>query len=169
MRASFHGFALELATATRCVRCRGRARPVVFTIHVVDGAACGLARPRIGWHLADFGPKRIVPGWSDPGRTVYLLRGEEGFAVADWDRCEALVWLPSGAAVPWYERAAPFRWLFDNLAARRGMSTLHAAAVGRDGNGVLLAGRGGAGKSTLALACVGSGFDYVSDDYCLFP
>ena len=47
------------------------------------------------------------------------------------------------------------------------MTTLHAAVIGRSGAGVLLAGRGGAGKSTLALACVGHGFDYVSDDYCL--
>ena len=74
----------------------GVGRPVVFTIHVVDGAACSLARPRIGWQLADFGPKRIVPGWStqagpfifcaarraSPSRTGTVARRSSGFPQA---------------------------------------------------------------------------------------
>jgi hypothetical protein len=31
----------------------------------------------------------------------------------------------------------------------------------------LIVGAGGAGKSTLALACLGNGLDYAADDYCL--
>lgn len=147
-----------------------RAAPdsvTIFTVHVIDGAACDVDRPRLTWTVADFGPKRRVPGWSDRAHTTYLLRGEEGIAVADWERNRAFVWLPSHQAVPWYEYAAPLRWLFDDLAERRGLSTLHAAAVGLGGYGILLAGAGGAGKSTLALAALGEGFDYVGDDYCL--
>jgi hypothetical protein len=141
--------------------------PAAFTVHVIDGAACKVERPRLSWAAADFGDKRVVPGWSDGDRTTYFLRGEDGFAIADWATQRAFIWLPSSQAVPWYERAAPFRWLFDGLAARRGMSTLHAAAVGLDGHGMLIAGRGGIGKSTMALACLGDGLDYIGDDYCL--
>jgi hypothetical protein len=108
-----------------------------------------------------------VPGWSDSDHTVYLLRAEGGVAVADWRNRRAIVWLPSHAAIPWYERAAPLRWLFDAAAERCGMSTVHAAAIGMAGKGLLLAGPGGAGKSTLALACLEDGFQYVGDDYCL--
>ena len=33
--------------------------------------------------------------------------------------------------------------------------------------GVLLAGKGGSGKSTTALTCLNSELQYVSDDYCV--
>ncbi|MDR3117432.1 MAG: hypothetical protein LBT98_02585 [Puniceicoccales bacterium] len=46
-------------------------------------------------------------------------------------------------------------------------SLFHAAAVGWKGRGVLICGRGGRGKSTLALSCLVSGFQYVSDDYLI--
>src|SRR5439155_5504613 len=34
--------------------------------------------------------------------------------------------------------------------------------------GVLLAGKGGSGKSTTALRCVEAGLRYLADDYCMF-
>ena len=43
----------------------------------------------------------------------------------------------------------------------------HAAAVGTGGKGVLIAGRGGSGKSTFAISCLAEGLDFVSDDYAL--
>ena len=48
-----------------------------------------------------------------------------------------------------------------------GLALAHAGVVGTAGGGVLLAGRGGAGKSTTAMVCVDAGWDYVSDDYCV--
>lgn len=44
---------------------------------------------------------------------------------------------------------------------------LHAAAVGWQGEGVLVVGRGGRGKSTFAVSCLTEGLDFVSDDYTL--
>lgn len=38
--------------------------------------------------------------------------------------------------------------------------------MGRADGGVLLAGGGGSGKSTTALACLGSSLQYLGDDYC---
>ena len=57
---------------------------------------------------------------------------------------------------------AVFLW-----AQRHDLLMLHAAAVGKDGHGVLIAGHGGTGKSTLACSCLADGFDFISDDYCL--
>ncbi|MDQ4123968.1 MAG: hypothetical protein M3134_00005, partial [Actinomycetota bacterium] len=42
--------------------------------------------------------------------------------------------------------------------------TLHAAAVARGGELVLLAGESGAGKTTLTLALLDAGWTYLSDD-----
>jgi hypothetical protein len=54
-------------------------------------------------------------------------------------------------------------WLFE-----RGWAFLHAAAVGTpDLGAALLAGRGGRGKSSTALACLGSRLRVLGDDYCL--
>ena len=52
-------------------------------------------------------------------------------------------------------------------SAGLGLQLVHGAAVGTEAGGVLLIGRSGAGKSTQALACVGSSLGYAADDYCL--
>jgi len=44
---------------------------------------------------------------------------------------------------------------------------LHAAAVGINGKGVILVGKGGSGKSSAALSCLDSALSYSADDYCL--
>jgi hypothetical protein len=50
--------------------------------------------------------------------------------------------------------------------AASGVAMVHAASVGRNGDGLLLVGASGAGKSTAAMACLAAGWDYVGDDYC---
>jgi hypothetical protein len=50
------------------------------------------------------------------------------------------------------------------LLKRRGMYTLHAAGLSINGRGFVLPGNSGAGKTTLAVALVRAGFDFLSDD-----
>jgi len=140
----------------------------ILNLHVVAQDSSGLSLPKLGWDKTDFSLKRVVPGWCDNKRTTFLLRTEKGICLINWEDRLAFVWLPSHRNIPWWERAAPFRWLADQLAQRLGMCTLHCGVVSKDGHGVLFAGPAGAGKSTLTLACVGHGLDYVGDDYCLF-
>lgn len=56
---------------------------------------------------------------------------------------------------------------FFHWALRTGMMILHGAAVGAGGKGVLIGGRGGRGKSTLAVASLLRGMDFTADDYVL--
>jgi hypothetical protein len=85
-----------------------------------------------------------------------------------WDRAarSGIYWIHDAAALPAWEQTAPFRYLLHWALADQGCIVAHAAAVGGPGGAVLLVGAGGAGKSTSALACVGSGWAYLSDDYC---
>ena len=50
------------------------------------------------------------------------------------------------------------------LAGHYRRATLHAACIAYQGRGVLLTGRDGVGKSTLAYACVRAGFQLVAED-----
>lgn len=64
-----------------------------------------------------------------------------------------------------YERGKPLLPLLAAWYHDRGVQLIHAGLVSRNGDGVLLPGVGGAGKSTSALACLNGGFDYLGDDY----
>ena len=64
------------------------------------------------------------------------------------------------------------RWFFLDAAAACHIATryatpIHAGCVALNGNGVLLCGDSGAGKSSLSFACAKAGFTYISDD-CSF-
>jgi hypothetical protein len=94
IKVSFHGFTARSAYGHALRPPSSPSRPSVLAIHVLDGAACGLPRPKLAWQPADFGPKQIVPGWSDRDHTTYLLRSEGGVAIADWTERRAVIWLP---------------------------------------------------------------------------
>lgn len=64
-----------------------------------------------------------------------------------------------------YERAKPLARLLLEWHNDQNIQMVHAALVARHGQGVLVAGKRGAGKSTFSLACVRAGFDYVSEDF----
>ncbi len=74
---------------------------------------------------------------------------------------------PSSKHPKWPVIAHPFVKHVFMWAPSHNLLTLHAAAVGIDGHGVLIAGLGGKGKSTLACSCLADGYDFISDDYCL--
>jgi hypothetical protein len=176
IRLRFHGVAdapeifnafPSARSGFRSEQAPGEERCDDFVINVIDGARCEVARPRLKWRASDFGFKRLVPGWSDKERTTYFLRSESGLAVADWKAHRAYVWVPSIEAIARHDQSAPFRWIIDGLAQQRGLATVHAAAIGEHGIGLLIVGEGGRGKSTLALAAVAAGMQYLADDYCL--
>ncbi|MFL5844128.1 MAG: hypothetical protein ACJ762_05480 [Solirubrobacteraceae bacterium] len=95
----------------------------------------------------------------DPGSGVITAVGEDGARV--------LYNAPSAAGLPWWERAAPMRTALHWALGGPGRGLVHGGAVGDARGGVLLAGRGGSGKTTLALAALDAGLHYVADDYLL--
>jgi hypothetical protein len=61
---------------------------------------------------------------------------------------------PFRVLLRWWTESTPYLWT-------------HAAAVGEGGNGVLITGVGGSGKSSTALAVTGRRLQFLSDDYVL--
>lgn len=78
-----------------------------------------------------------------------------------------MYWTPAAATLPYWATASPLRCLFHWWAESNGCQLVHAAAVGREGSALLITGKGGLGKSTTALSCLGNGLDYIGDDYVL--
>jgi len=63
--------------------------------------------------------------------------------------------------------AKPLLRLLIGLLFKEGATALHAAAVGFGGQGMLVTGSSGAGKSTFSAAALLAGANFVSDDFVL--
>lgn len=80
---------------------------------------------------------------------------------------QAAIWLTDAANLPSYERSFPLRQFFYFWFRDTSHVMVHAGALGFDTGGVLLAGKGGSGKSTSTMACLDSALRYAGDDFIL--
>lgn len=64
-----------------------------------------------------------------------------------------------------YEKAKPLARLLVQWYNDRGVHVVHSGLVSLQRQGVVLAGRSGSGKSTVALACLLAGFEFLSEDF----
>jgi hypothetical protein len=72
---------------------------------------------------------------------------------------------PAMLAFPYHTRYELLEFAVFTLASRaQRLVPLHAACVGINGRGILLMGLSGSGKTTIALHCLLSGFDFLSED-----
>lgn len=105
----------------------------------------------------------VFAGSSD-GRFMGYLRD----SAATWiDRPTRRIvgWHASGHAMPLDERSKPLSIPLSVWYNDQGVQVIHAGLVGKGGQGVLIAGPGGSGKTAAALACLRGGFQYLGDDY----
>ena len=148
-----------------------------LTVCLWDSASTGRPLPllaasllrllRITW-LEDRGVRGEILDYNDSGLSA-ALEGHKTDVLSLLDLAQNLgvFWTPDWSALPWYEAGAPLRTLLSWWFARQGWLTLHGGAVGLPTGGLLLAGGGGSGKSTTALASLDSVLRYAGDDYCL--
>lgn len=124
--------------------------------------------PAVPWPEPEFNAKMEIPGYDDDEhvRATYYARPET-LHIFHGGRNQGYFFMNGVDAVPLPDRGAPVARIFRWWLRRRKIQLVHGAVVGLRGSGVLLAGQGGVGKSTTALACLAEGFSYVSDDYCL--
>jgi hypothetical protein len=133
------------------------------------------------WDAESTGSELAVPPWK-PGdvRELGQVRGFNdarfstvhdavcgAITLVDRETKTAYFQIPSAAAVPWYERAAPLRAALQALTSSPESGLVHAGGIGTGGDGVLVAGPSGSGKSTLVAAALAEGLDLVGDDYLL--
>lgn len=121
----------------------------------------------VPWREGDLAARGLLRG---PDGSDVVAVHELGYhAITLIDRRSRLLLhrVPDVAALPWWERAAPLRPALFWALSGPDRHLVHAGAVGDERGGVLLAGAGGSGKTTVALAALAAGMSYVADDYLL--
>ena len=103
----------------------------------------------------------------ESGIEASFMMGPDILSMLDHEHRTAIYWIRDGSAVPAFEQAAPFRHLFHWYLRRHEWMLVHAAAIGRQNGGILICGKGGTGKSTLAAATWHQAeWKFAGDDYC---
>ena len=136
-------------------------------IYAMDAEADGW-EPPVRWDEAIWFSSRTF-------ERVLAARNVRGFYHHDapswqfYDRATAVgvQTLPTPLAMPPWESSAPLRSFLHWAYAAAGLRLTHAATLGLNGRGVLLAGPSGSGKSATTLAGLLNGLDSVGDDYVL--
>lgn len=165
VRLSFAGPALvpALTPSLEHLRISDSSAPEL-TVRIWDSESTGVAMPYVQmWNdCTDRGAVRCFEG---SGISATRLQTSAVCSLVDGD--SAVYWAASVDDVPFWESGAPFRALLHAWWRNHHGMLLHAGAVGTNGAGIMLIGKGGSGKSTTALACMTAGMQYISDDYCL--
>ena len=74
-------------------------------------------------------------------------------------------WVADAFTQPYWDQASPIRQILFWWLDSRDCIQVHGGAVGLESGGVLLVGKGGSGKSTVALSSLASELLYAGDDY----
>lgn len=105
--------------------------------------------------------------FSDQGRLIADFRAE-GVVVIEEASAKAQGYLVRPESMQSDIRASFVHFAVMELLKRRGLYTFHATALEKDGQGILIPGYSGRGKTTAFLSLLRSGYRYLSDDHPLF-
>jgi len=162
-----------------------RAENIDLDVAIWDSHTTGIGLPSLSWLAGredslgpgrgfDQGPYRgtfntgEILGVNHHGIRGALSTGDGLLQVFDGQRRQGTMWIDRADRYPSYESAAPLRRILHWWAQSDGAQLTHAAAVGtREFGAVLVVGASGSGKSTTALACLGSPLKFLGDDYVL--
>ena len=138
-----------------------RADVEVFAMHAEDGRW----RAPLHWR----GSPEMSPRVFDRTLSEHGLRGSY-HGIPCWQIFDPMTKrgvqsLLAPLAIPPWETASPLRLFLHWAYAAAGLRLTHAATLGQNGDGVLLVGAGGSGKSGTTLAGILHGLDSVGDDY----
>jgi hypothetical protein len=111
------------------------------------------------------GERSAAPTFRLQGHLLSFVSDAHNFAAGDRLTMSASFHLSEATAAD----HTILRWFYLEsmaymLLTQRCVVSVHAACVEYRGAGILLCGKSGAGKSTVAFACARAGFTYVSDD-----
>ena len=138
-----------------------------LTVMLWDLKSTGVVLPPPPWDDLRYHERGNARAYSDARFSLSFERRTDVFSAVDNERQMAVYWTRDASALPNFTMAAPMQRLLQGWLRTRGLFVLHAAAIGREDAGLLLAGRSGSGKSTTAMLAFESHLLYAGDDYAL--
>lgn len=139
--------------------------PPDVRFHVWDSASTGVAMIPPPCRTDCFTDRGDIWGMASARIKSAFHWSEYSVNLMDLERHSAIFWVRAEAELPYWTTASPLRTLFHWWMEQNGAQLLHAAAVGTDAGALLITGKGGVGKSSVALSCLEAGMQYIADDY----
>lgn len=136
-----------------------------LTLGLWDSSSTGVEMPPPPCDRDSFTDRGDIWGFESRRIKTAFQYYDYSVNVMDLETATGVYWVKTAEHLPYWVDASPLRTLLHWWMERRDCQLLHAAAVGTDEGAVLITGRGGVGKSSTALACLGAGMRYVADDY----
>jgi hypothetical protein len=133
---------------------------------VWDGTEEDKLPPNPPWDSTDHTQFGLIGGFSDRPIRCAFDTGTNSLTVYNFADDVSYTWFPSIAGLSTWVTAIPFRTALSWHCNVHDMQLVHGAAVALGGKAVLLAGKGGSGKTTTVLASALAGLGYIGDDYC---
>jgi len=119
------------------------------------------------WEMDDYLPRGEVRGYNTDRIHIAFQLGFCVLSMLDIVQNTAIFWIRSARHAYYSESSHPIKTILHWWMREQGLQLVHAASVGMQNGGVLVAGRGGSGKSTTALACLLSEMLFLGDDKVL--
>src|ERR1700687_2215144 len=138
-----------------------------LTILIWDSASTGQSMARPPWEPEALLPRGVIQGYNDERIYTAFQHGSSAVSLFDAQGDLGIFWVPTADDLVYWEKGAPLRTILHWWFSNNNRQLVHAAAIGMDGRGVLVGGKGGSGKSTTALSCLDSQLSYGGDDYSL--
>ena len=136
-------------------------------VFLFDSASTGVLPPAPDWSVDAYGIRGTIAGFDTNSIRILYQPGADVLLMLNRQRSEAIFWTADHRKIPYWECSFPLRTIFHWWMEDLPFQPMHAAAVGLQDGGVLIAGPSGTGKSTSALACLDSDLLYAGDDYVL--
>ena len=137
-----------------------------YTINIWDSLTAKVDFPKIPCSIDDIAIRGELRGFnSDEFESSYSTQSQMLSTIHHLSKV-GIVCLTGNVKIPAFEMASPLRGIMHWILRKNGMVLLHAASVGTSMGAVLIAGRGGAGKSSTAFRCLIEGMNYFGDDIC---
>lgn len=156
----------HLRLAARPTTTAGASAEASLTVLLFDGADAAVAVPPPPGRLEDFTARGDILGFNTDrfkaafqpfGRILSAFDAERGLGICCFGAADKVLS---------FEKAAPLRSMIAWWARLHGFQVMHAAVVGRSDGGLMLAGKGGSGKSNTSLACLATSMGFAGDDVC---
>jgi hypothetical protein len=123
--------------------------------------------PPPAWGEPGFYPREIENLLAHTPLRVTFFHDLRIWQIYDHDERFGLLWLAGPRSYCDWEPGAPLRVFLHWASCFQDMRLTHAGVLGKDGAGVLLAGKGGSGKSGTVVGGIAHGLQSVGDDYVL--